>query len=278
MNKKVIIAIMASVGFMMFFGCGREYQGELVPVENEKTGKWGYADTLGKIIIAPKWDMAASFFSDGLAVVVLNDKCGYIDKKGKGVIPTIYDIADDFTDSLALVSVNNKWGYIDMTGNEIIPIKYDWVGKLPSGEIYCQLNGKWGIYDRYGKVLLQEIYDEIREFSEGMAAVKSWGKWGFIDNNYNLVIPCEYMGVDDFEEGRADVVINETTKTQYGRGKAQTQNFDASGRITSSTSSSNAALSIEIIYTTYCSIDKTGKIIADSERVTERFGLIKSVD
>ena len=50
MNKKVVIAIMASVSLMVFFSCCREYHGELVSVEDEKTGKWGYADTLGKII------------------------------------------------------------------------------------------------------------------------------------------------------------------------------------------------------------------------------------
>ena len=109
-----------------------------------------------------------------------------------------------------------------------------------------------------------------------MAAVKSWGKWGFINDNYNLVIPCEYLKADDFRDGRSEVIVNETTKTQHSRGSAQTQNYDSSGRITSSTSSSNVALSMEIIYTTYYSIDKTGKVIA--EHVTERFGRMNVVD
>ena len=281
MNNKVVIAVMACFGFMMFFGCGKNYHGKLEPVKSETTGKWGFADTLGKIVIAPKWDIVSDF-SEGLAAVGLNNKFGYIDEKGKKVIPMIYDTAGDFTDSLALVSVygeysnskamKNNWGCIDKSGIEVIPIKYDRVERLPTGENYCQLAGKWGIYDSYGKVLLPEIYGEIREFSEGMAAVKSSDKWGFIDNNYNLVIPCEYLEAAYFRDGKADVITNKTTKTQYVRGSAKVQNYDPSGRITSSSSSSNAMLSIEMIYTTYRSIDKTGKVIPGSERVVETPG------
>jgi hypothetical protein len=45
------------------------------------------------------------------------DKWGYIDKKGKMVIPAVYDGADIFSEGLARVEVNGKWGYIDTKGN-----------------------------------------------------------------------------------------------------------------------------------------------------------------
>ena len=47
------------------------------------------------------------------------DKWGYIDKKGKIVIPIQYDDAWPFSDNgLARVKVNGKWGYIDKKGTQ----------------------------------------------------------------------------------------------------------------------------------------------------------------
>ena len=56
-------------------------------------------------------------FSDGLAVVELNDKFGYIDKTGREVIPLIYDYASEFAAGLASVELHGNWGYIDKQGN-----------------------------------------------------------------------------------------------------------------------------------------------------------------
>jgi uncharacterized membrane protein YhaH (DUF805 family) len=57
------------------------------------------------------WD-----FSEGMAVVLLDGKYGYIDKTGKEVIPLKYDNAWDFSDGLAAVELDGKKFYIDKTG------------------------------------------------------------------------------------------------------------------------------------------------------------------
>ena len=56
-------------------------------------------------------------FYDGLAVVELNDKFGYIDKTGREVIPLIYDNAYSFSNGLAIAELHGNWGYIDKQGN-----------------------------------------------------------------------------------------------------------------------------------------------------------------
>jgi hypothetical protein len=68
-------------------------------------------DKTGKFIINPQFD-SAWFFSDGLALVEVGKKWGYIDKTGKFVINPQFDSADFFSDGLALVEVGKKWGYI----------------------------------------------------------------------------------------------------------------------------------------------------------------------
>ena len=73
-----------------------------------------------RLEIAKKYDDVWSF-SEGLACVKLNGKCGFIDKSGKEIIPCIYDVAYEFSDGLVGVELNGKWGFIDKSGKEIIP-------------------------------------------------------------------------------------------------------------------------------------------------------------
>lgn len=54
-----------------------------------KGDKWGYCDKNKKMLIDAKYDWV-THFSDGLAVVWLNNKSGFIDKTGKVVIPSFF--------------------------------------------------------------------------------------------------------------------------------------------------------------------------------------------
>lgn len=104
-------------------------------------------------VIPCKYDEVWSF-SEGLAVVELDGKWGYIDKTGEEVVPFKYDQVWDFSDGLALVAVENgkdeygtqiyKYGYIDKTGKEVVPCKYDWAETFSEGLAAVELDGKWG--------------------------------------------------------------------------------------------------------------------------------------
>ena len=66
-------------------------------------------------------------FREGLAVVELNGKYGYINKLGKFVISPKYKYAGDFKDGLVFVSAKDEKRYfryfIDKSGKVIIKIK-----------------------------------------------------------------------------------------------------------------------------------------------------------
>ena len=49
-------------------------------------------------------------FSDGLSRVKLDDRYGFIDKKGKVVIPLLYDNARAVNEGLCLVRKADQWG------------------------------------------------------------------------------------------------------------------------------------------------------------------------
>ena len=58
-------------------------------------------------------------FSEGLAVVCLKQKCGYIDITGKEIIKTKYDVATSFSGGKADVWLDGKDLQIDKAGKII---------------------------------------------------------------------------------------------------------------------------------------------------------------
>ena len=57
-------------------------------------------------------------YSDGLAMVMLNYKYGFIDKSGTEVIPCKYDGGESFKNGRAHVYLNGINGYVNMSGVE----------------------------------------------------------------------------------------------------------------------------------------------------------------
>jgi len=87
-------------------------------------GKWGFINTKGKEVIPLKYSEIKNF-SDGIAAVQLGIKWGYIDKTGAILIPFKYDDAWSFYDNMpAAVKLNDKFGYINKSGMEVIPVMY----------------------------------------------------------------------------------------------------------------------------------------------------------
>ena len=74
---------------------------------------------MGEFVIEPKYDDITSFH-EGLAVVELDGKSGYINEQGEIVIPIVYGQASVFRDGVALVSLDGKSFYhIDKQGNRV---------------------------------------------------------------------------------------------------------------------------------------------------------------
>ena len=178
---------------------------ELIPMK--KQGWWGYVDEKGKFVIPPKF-LEAQNFSDGLAAVVLDFYWGFIDKKGTLIIPFRYQVAKSFSEGMAAVKLYGKWGYIDKTDKVIIPINFQEVGNFSDGLAAVKLNGKWGFIDKTGKVIIPINFQEVGNFSDGLAAVKLDGKWGYVDKTGNGVIPINFQEVGSFKYGMAPVRLN----------------------------------------------------------------------
>ncbi len=86
--------------------------------------RYGYVDGKGKMVIPPQY-LAIGNFAQGLAPVKFsNQKYGFIDRVGKTVIPPQYDLAYGFSDGLAIVQIDGKMGAIDRRGKFVIQPVY----------------------------------------------------------------------------------------------------------------------------------------------------------
>ncbi len=166
---------------------------------DKTTGRLGFMDKNGKTSIKPQFyltlfdtgntvhrqdQLENSIFSNGLAPVYtasvnapdLKPSCGFINHKGKFVIPVSYLEGCPFVHERARVCVKDqsKW------------------------------RRRWGYIDPHGKILLKPIYMKLKDFSEGLAAVLDYkGQWGYVDKDGNYKIPARFADAESFSGGFA---------------------------------------------------------------------------
>jgi hypothetical protein len=189
------------------------YSNTLVPYL-KSNGKWIFVDSATMTqVIRDEFDYV-DFFNEGLAVVGVNNKQGFINKKGELVIPIVYDNANRFIEGLAAVSIGNKWGFIDKNGKVVVSLKYDRAIDFSEGLAAVCIQDKWGFINNRGEIVIPLKYKNAGKFLEGLAWVEknesnNYVTGGFIDKTGNTVIPFNFEGEIDmtpyFSEGLAFV-------------------------------------------------------------------------
>ena len=108
-----------------------------------------------------------------LFVVRVKGMEGFIDPKGKLVIPANFQKVYPFQEGLAAAQVKDRWGFIDPRGRMVIEPRFAMVGFFSEGlaafrEAY---NRPWGYINRKGEVVLEPRFDTAEEFKKGVAKV-----------------------------------------------------------------------------------------------------------
>lgn len=207
-------------------------------------------------------------FNEGMAPVNLDEKWGFIDKKGKEVIYPKYDEVGEFKDGLGAVRLGEKWGFIDKTGKLVVSLKYDsshYAGDynyhFSEGLANVGIRGKnifsmkFGFIDKLGKVIIPIKYDYVAPFKEGLATVKLKEKYGYIDKKDKVVIDLKYDYAEPFSEGLAQV----TLKSKRGY-------IDKTGKVIipliyDYTEPFSEGLAVVKSKGKYGFVDKTGKVV-----------------
>lgn len=167
------------------------------PVPFEREGRWGYADSKGRVIIEPQYITAGAFSRMGIAAVTDEKGWIYINRRGAALVrPFVFDNGPDyFSEGLARYTEKGRFGFFDERGRITIRAQFDFV--LPfheglaaacrgcrferEGEHTAVVNGKWGFIDRRGRWAIQPVYESAAEFKGGRALVTKDGRPRYLD-------------------------------------------------------------------------------------------------
>ena len=215
----------------------------LVPAMDPQTGKAGYVDRDGVFQIQPKYEDAAAFSEDGVALVEYcidkekyTYKCGYINDKGEEITPMIYDRATSFyhsgyamakvekettdEDGVATI-VTEKEVVIDKTGREIAqidPAKMDLL-MVCEGYYVCWSGKECIFFDYENKELGREPEPENSEgisFAAGLENDRFYIHARQMSNGREIY--RKWFDGKKFVEEEGEVTVKNVATTKSGRG------------------------------------------------------------
>lgn len=118
--------------------------------------RMGVADLSGKIVVEPTFDDIMPFHEGRAAARLTKDGLwGFIDARGRWVVPPRYSVVGDFTCGRARVLARAGWGYIDLDGRETIPPQYRSAGDFHEDHAAVEIDGKLTFIDTTGKVVVR---------------------------------------------------------------------------------------------------------------------------
>ncbi len=168
MQKHYTISRIIIYVLIYIFPCLSHAQNQynlLVPIR--ENGLWGFMDTAGQVVIAPKF-LSAGDFSEGLAPVRIAGSYGYVNEKGKMQIKAQFDYAESFIDGLGKVWIDAKPFFVDKKGRLTYSNRFQKINGFKDGEkrAIVTVNNKMGLIDRQGRLVLDTVYGAIVRWTE----------------------------------------------------------------------------------------------------------------
>ncbi len=157
----------------------------------KKQRKGGVADglTLEQVFPHPKFVPSAPtpMPTDDYVKFQRGGKWGFKDKRGKELIPPIYDEVFNFKEDMACVERKQLFGYIDRNNELVIPYRYDCAGSFSGGYACVGDADKCGYINKQGEVIVPFVYDAGMPVADGKARVKKDGRWGVLTLGTNEI-------------------------------------------------------------------------------------------
>ena len=116
-----------------------------------------------------------------------------------------FDDAGSFSEGLAVVVVDSKYGYVDTTGRTVIRPKFElpdptlakWDGasviSFSGGLALAMLNGKYGYINKQGVIAISPQFDSAKAFADGLAWVSKNGIPGYINQHGEMIIQLDSL-------------------------------------------------------------------------------------
>ena len=162
----------------------------------KENNKWFAIDKNGEIPKKEKERLANEEKILGERERLANQK-----KVARKLKQNLYTILYGWREGLALVELNGKQGYIDEKDDIVIPIKYHHARQFRGGlaEVQLQKGGKWGFINKKGEIVIPLKFDYIifdftddpRKGEKGLAYVQNNGKKFYINKKGECVKGCD---------------------------------------------------------------------------------------
>ena len=193
-------------------------------------GECYHVNRAGEMVMVPE---SEHFPRGDMASVVVDDKVGFVDAKGRMVIEPRFDVlpityrygGEDpaFFEGLAAVRLGDKVGFIDKTGEMVIELNFDglqfgfYYPTFSEGLAALCIDRKWGFIDKTGRMVIPPQFDTSEpwndfwstrypRFIQGRAQIFAEGKWGSIDNTGRVVIKPRFAETYDFHDSSMTAV------------------------------------------------------------------------
>lgn len=160
---------------------------------------YGIMHRNGKVLLGASMDQIGTL-NNGKAIIVKNEKIGYINDSARIVINPAFEIFPNYMENArffgnyAKVKLKGKYGIIDGKGKWIIPATYANMG-TPSALTAFLKGKKWGFIDLTNKIVLKPVYDQASSMEKGLAVVEVNGFLGAVNAKGEWVFPAEFTEI-----------------------------------------------------------------------------------
>jgi len=177
----------------------------------KKNGLFGLMDLSTHILIPALYQQFNGFRQimytrdpNPYSMVMRDSLYGYINQKGKEVIPCKYKhLGYEIHNNRVFYQENNKYGFLDTTGKVVVAPVYDRVFDFIIDVTAVQQGEKWALINDKGKLVTEFIYDMIvghTWYDQQFVVVYQNKKCGIIDKKGKLILPIEYEAIHDFSQ------------------------------------------------------------------------------
>ena len=221
MKKSTLFAALVMVA-AMFAGCESGQTPEtsttkLFPAGNADGSLIGYIDNKGKMVIPAQFN-GCNRFSCGYARVTMSGRIYFVDTKGtiQNRVPML-DNCGSFYYNASNYQINNLWGMMDTNFETIIQPAFSSLGRMSDvglAIVRPTAKDKLGYLNKEGNLVVAPQYDEAYSFSDGLAIVRIGDKYGAIDKSGNFAINAVWDGLQECGEGR--MVFYDATAKKCG--------------------------------------------------------------
>lgn len=170
------------------------------------------------VIVGPTFE-SMGFYSDGMAIVTMDNRAGAVDRDGNLVVPIEYWQLNTYSEGLAMFAKRDEEknftrGALNKQGEVVFTLPNDVgftlqgfsLGYHPVMRFVSLLRPIWGLINTKGELTIPLSYDWYSVSHYGLRVARNGANCGFISNEGEVIVPLMYADAGLFgEEGLAPV-------------------------------------------------------------------------